>query len=92
MGQALIKDKRLPNLSMLAASQTKDKDALTVEGVEHVLAELSEKVRDAAIVGLGVRRGTMRAQLREKSKEKCCLKWKRVCVCVCVCVRVCVSV
>lgn len=39
--QALIKDKREPNLSMLAASQTRDKDSLTVEGVEQVLAELS---------------------------------------------------
>lgn len=40
--QALIKDKRLENLYVLAASQTRDKDALTQEGVEKVLAELSE--------------------------------------------------
>ena len=33
--QALIKDKRYPNLSMLAASQTKDKESLTIAGVEH---------------------------------------------------------
>ncbi len=39
--QALLKDKRQTNLSMLAASQTRDKDCLTVEGVEKVLAELS---------------------------------------------------
>jgi septum site-determining protein MinD len=32
--QALIKDKRLENLYVLAASQTRDKDALTQEGVE----------------------------------------------------------
>ncbi|WP_028696900.1 septum site-determining protein MinD [Pseudomonas cremoricolorata] len=38
--QALIKDKRLENLFILAASQTRDKDALTQEGVERVLNEL----------------------------------------------------
>ena len=40
--QALIKDKRLENLYVLAASQTRDKDALTKEGVEKVLMELKE--------------------------------------------------
>jgi septum site-determining protein MinD len=39
--QALIKDKRLANLYILPASQTRDKDALTKEGVERVLQELS---------------------------------------------------
>jgi septum site-determining protein MinD len=38
--QALIKDKRLDNLFVLAASQTRDKDALTKEGVEKVLRDL----------------------------------------------------
>ena len=38
--QALIKDKRLPNLFILPASQTRDKDALTQEGVEKILDEL----------------------------------------------------
>jgi septum site-determining protein MinD len=38
--QALIKDKRLDNLHLLAASQTRDKDALTEEGVSRVLDEL----------------------------------------------------
>ena len=38
--QALIKDKRVDNLFILAASQTRDKDALTQEGVERVLQEL----------------------------------------------------
>lgn len=38
--QALIKDKRIDNLSILPASQTRDKDALTLEGVEKVLEEL----------------------------------------------------
>ncbi len=40
--QALIKDKRHENLHVLAASQTRDKDALTREGVEKVLRELAE--------------------------------------------------
>jgi septum site-determining protein MinD len=39
--QALIKDKQGENLSILAASQTRDKDALTKEGVEQVLTDLS---------------------------------------------------
>jgi len=41
--QALIKDKQCENLFVLAASQTRDKDALTQEGVEKVLKELSEQ-------------------------------------------------
>jgi len=40
--QALIKDKRNENLHVLAASQTRDKDALTQEGVEKVLTELAQ--------------------------------------------------
>lgn len=40
--QALIKDKRCPNLFILPASQTRDKDALTKEGVEKVLKELAD--------------------------------------------------
>ena len=40
--QALIKDKRVENLFILAASQTRDKDALTQEGVEKVITELKE--------------------------------------------------
>ncbi len=42
LNQALIKDKRCENLFILPASQTRDKDALTLEGVERVLNELSE--------------------------------------------------
>jgi len=41
--QALIKDKRTPGLFILPASQTRDKDALTEEGVQTVLHELSKK-------------------------------------------------
>lgn len=40
--QALIRDKNVENLSVLAASQTRDKDALSVEGVGRVLDELRE--------------------------------------------------
>ncbi len=42
LGQTLIKDKKLDNLYVLPASQTRDKDALSHEGVEKVLNELSE--------------------------------------------------
>ena len=38
--QALIKDKQLENLYILPASQTRDKDALTKEGVEKTLNDL----------------------------------------------------
>ena len=42
LNQALIKDKRCENLFILPASQTRDKDALTQDGVERILNELSE--------------------------------------------------
>src|ERR1700724_1109134 len=41
--QALIRDKRLENLHLLPASQTRDKDALTEDGVAKVIEELREK-------------------------------------------------
>ncbi|GAA0575461.1 septum site-determining protein MinD [Halomonas salifodinae] len=41
LAQALIRDKRVDNLHILPASQTRDKDALTPEGVEKVLETLS---------------------------------------------------
>lgn len=40
LSQALIRDKRLETLWLLPASQTRDKDALTQEGVRRVLDEL----------------------------------------------------
>ncbi len=43
LAQALIRDKRVETLSLLPASQTRDKDALTPEGVERVINELREK-------------------------------------------------
>jgi septum site-determining protein MinD len=39
---ALIRDKRIENLYVLAASQTRDKDALDVEGVGRVIKELKD--------------------------------------------------
>ena len=41
LNQALIKDKQCDNLFVLAASQTRDKDALTQAGVQKVLTDLS---------------------------------------------------
>ncbi len=41
LNQALIRDKRCNNLYILPASQTRDKDALTKEGVGRVLDELA---------------------------------------------------
>jgi septum site-determining protein MinD len=43
LAQALIRDKRLETLTLLPASQTRDKDALTEEGVERVIGELRER-------------------------------------------------
>jgi septum site-determining protein MinD len=47
--QSLIKDKRHENLFVLAASQTRDKDALTQEGVEKVLDELAKENFDFVV-------------------------------------------
>ncbi len=41
LNQALIKDKQCPNLYVLAASQTRDKDALSKDGVEKILTDLA---------------------------------------------------
>ena len=43
LSQALIRDKRQETLFLLPASQTRDKDALTSEGVGKVINELREK-------------------------------------------------
>ena len=42
LNQALIRDKRVDNLHILPASQTRDKDALSQEGVEKVLETLGK--------------------------------------------------
>jgi septum site-determining protein MinD len=44
LNQALIRDKRLDHLYVLPASQTRDKDALTLDGVGKVLHELQHDV------------------------------------------------
>lgn len=43
LNQALIKDKRIENLFILPASQTRDKESLTIEGVGEVIAALQER-------------------------------------------------
>jgi septum site-determining protein MinD len=60
--QALIKDKRLANLEIMPASQTRDKDALTQEGVERVLNSLRE-THDYIICDspAGIERGALMA-------------------------------
>jgi septum site-determining protein MinD len=60
LSQALIRDKRLENLWLLPASQTRDKDALTEEGVGRVIAELRDKY-DWVICDspAGIERGAM---------------------------------
>ena len=42
LNQALIKDKQCDNLFVLPASQTRDKDSLSKEGVEKILGDLAE--------------------------------------------------
>jgi septum site-determining protein MinD len=43
LSQALIRDKRVETLSILPASQTRDKDTLTKEGVAKIIEELSKE-------------------------------------------------
>jgi septum site-determining protein MinD len=43
LSQALIRDKRLPTLYLLPASQTRDKDSLTEDGVGRVIGALKDK-------------------------------------------------
>ncbi len=63
--QALIKDKRLETLYMLPASQTRDKEALTFEGVNQVIDELCEEF-DYVICDspAGIERGAQLAMYR----------------------------
>ena len=49
LNQALIKDKHCENLFVLPASQTRDKDALSEEGVEKVLKDLTHMGLDYII-------------------------------------------
>lgn len=61
--QALIRDKYCPDLSILAASQTRDKDALTMGGIERVLTELDEMGFDYIVCDspAGIERGAFLA-------------------------------
>ncbi len=61
--QAMIKDKRFDNLYVLAASQTRDKDALTKEGVEKVLKDLDADGFDYVIADspAGIEKGAFLA-------------------------------
>src|ERR1700745_2953476 len=43
LAQALIRDKRIDTLYLLAASQTRDKDALSEEGARRCIHELRER-------------------------------------------------
>jgi septum site-determining protein MinD len=43
LAQALIRDKRVDTMSLLPASQSRDKDSLTDEGVSRVIAELRDQ-------------------------------------------------
>jgi septum site-determining protein MinD len=61
--QALIRDKRIDTLHVLAASQTRDKDALDAEGVGRVLGELREQSFDYIICDspAGIEKGAQMA-------------------------------
>lgn len=48
--QALIKDKHSENLFILPTSQTKDKDALNLEGVQKILKELADDLKFEYII------------------------------------------
>ena len=61
--QALIKDKHCENLFVLPASQTRDKDAMTEEGVEKVIKELEHQGFDYIVCDspAGIERGAVMA-------------------------------
>ncbi len=61
--QGLIKDKRVEDLYILPASQTRDKDALTLEGIEKVLDGLKEMGMEYIICDspAGIEKGALTA-------------------------------
>ncbi|UJF25189.1 septum site-determining protein MinD [Suttonella sp. R2A3] len=63
LSQALIRDKRVENLYILPASQTRDKDALTIEGVAKVMDELKAMDFEYIICDspAGIERGALMA-------------------------------
>src|SRR5215203_6308449 len=73
LNQALIKDKQCDNLFVLAASQTRDKDALTQEGVERVLKELGDMGFEYIVCDspAGIETGALMAMhFAERSEER----------------------
>src|SRR5690348_12101288 len=70
--QALIRDKRHDSLYVLAASQTRDKDALTPEGVGRVLEEMAKDGFDYVVCDspAGIEKG--RSEERRVGKECRC--------------------
>jgi septum site-determining protein MinD len=63
LNQALIKDKRLEELYILPASQTRDKDALDIDGVARVIEELKAANFDYIICDspAGIEKGALMA-------------------------------
>lgn len=63
LNQALIKDKNTDSLFILPASQTRDKDALTEEGVEKILHELEHMGFEYVVCDspAGIERGAVMA-------------------------------
>lgn len=62
LNQALIRDKRVENLYILPASQTRDKDALTKDGVERILDELKQSFEYVVCDSpAGIERGALMA-------------------------------
>ncbi|MCP4701231.1 MAG: septum site-determining protein MinD [Gammaproteobacteria bacterium] len=62
LNQALIKDKRVDKLFILPASQTRDKEALTQEGVGRVMEELKQRFEFIVCDSpAGIERGAMMA-------------------------------
>jgi hypothetical protein len=64
LNQALIKDKRVDNLYILPASQTRDKDALTQKGIEKILKDLDKEHKFDYVVcdsPAGIEKGAMLA-------------------------------
>lgn len=63
LNQALIKDKRTENLYILPASQTRDKDALTLVGIEKILNNLDNMKFDFVVCDspAGIENGALMA-------------------------------
>jgi len=69
--QALIKDKHCDNLFVLPASQTRDKDALTEEGVEKVLKDMADMGFDYIVCDspAGIEHGAVMARSPSPTKR-----------------------